>query len=344
MYAKALENLDFADDDVDVWGLHANAKISTFTIGAYGLLFRMNTYPFYVAQTGPFGLTGSVADTRLAALNPSIPGTFKSHMWWWGGYVDGKAGPVNLNYDFVYDYGSVDERQSFGPQYHNVKYEGWATRLKVDFPWEKFNFGAVGMYATGSDTRRTSNTGLPGSTTAAFPGAAAGWTSRRVSGYVVPPGSEQGPATGESVLMYGMEGGATGGYAIAENANYGALSRGGFGGTWFAKLYGSMKIAPWYKVTVQGLYIGDTTRHGNTFGNAIKYKVGGAPGILRKDTDIGWELNLINEIQIYNNLRFFIGYGYLIAGDAMDVNWNGLGINRGPSNPWSLRTRLQYTF
>ena len=27
IYAKALENLDFADDDVDVWGLHANASL-----------------------------------------------------------------------------------------------------------------------------------------------------------------------------------------------------------------------------------------------------------------------------------------------------------------------------
>ncbi len=34
IYAKALENLDFADDDVDVWGLHANAKFGTCTVGA----------------------------------------------------------------------------------------------------------------------------------------------------------------------------------------------------------------------------------------------------------------------------------------------------------------------
>ena len=52
--------------------------------------------------------------------------------------------------------------------------------------------------------------------------------------------------------------------------------------------------------------------------------------ILRDDTSIGWEFDLINEIQIYNNLRFFVGGGFLIAGNAMDVamgtpNVNGYG-------------------
>ena len=94
-------------------------------------------------------------------------------MYWLGAYLDGKAGPVNVNFDFVYDYGSVDERDTrdkgagFLTAFNNipnVKYEGWMTRGKIDFPWEKFNFGSVFMYATGADTRRTSPSGLPGTT------------------------------------------------------------------------------------------------------------------------------------------------------------------------------------
>ena len=50
--------------------------------------------------------------------------------------------------------------------------------------------------------------------------------SRKVSGYVVPPGSEQGPANQESVVVYNMEGGATGGSGIAENANYNSVEQG----------------------------------------------------------------------------------------------------------------------
>ena len=50
IYAKALEGKDFADDDVDVWGLHVNAKLGTFTVGGYGLYWRMNTYPLCVTS------------------------------------------------------------------------------------------------------------------------------------------------------------------------------------------------------------------------------------------------------------------------------------------------------
>jgi hypothetical protein len=328
IYAKALENLDFADDDVDVWGLNASAKLSTFTIGAYGLLYRMNTYPFWVLAPNATSLAAFGT-----AIIPQVPGTFKSHMWWFGAYADGKAGPLNLNFDFVYDYGSVDERRSVNIP--DVRYRGWATRLKVDFPWEKFNFGMVGMYASGPNARHVSTTGLPGSTTNV------GTFSKYNGGYVVPPASEQGPANGESLVVYNMEAGATGGYGISDNANYAALSKGGFGGTWFAKLYGSMKLAPWYKMTVQGLYIGDTTKMGNTFGNAVKYQ--GLP-LLRNDTNIGWEFDLINELQIYRNLRFFVGAGYLFAGNAMDINMSGTGLNRSAPNPWAIRTRLMYVF
>ena len=170
------------------------------------------------------------------------------------------------------------------------------------------------------------------------------------------------------MVVYSMEPGSTGGYGIAESANYAALSRGGFGGTWFAKLYASMKLMPWYKVTVNALYIGDTTKNGDTFGNSVKYiqaiptrftSLGIPAGttFLRDNTDIGWEFDLINEIWIYSNLRLFVGAGYLFAGDAMDVkmNHNALGNfgsftsgsvpgNRKADNPWAIRTRLMYTF
>ena len=53
--------------------------------------------------------------------------------------------------------------------------------------------------------------------------------------------------------------------------------------------------------------------------NSFAAGAGGTTTILRDDTSIGWEFDLINEIQIYNNLRFFVGGGFLIAGNAMDV-------------------------
>ena len=133
------------------------------------------------------------------------------------------------------------------------------------------------MYASGSDANETSVSGLPGTTVANGTGINGNFRgglnilSRKVTGYIVPPGSEQDTGNNESVVVYGTEAGASGGIGIAKNANYNQVSRGGFGGTWFAKLYGSAKLTPWYKVTLQGLYIGDTTAHGNTLGSAVKY-------------------------------------------------------------------------
>ena len=149
----------------------------------------------------------------------------------------------------------------------DVKYRGWAARAKVDFPWEKFNFGLTGYYATGADAEDTSSSGLPGTRTGYGPF----WSidapySSKVKSYVVPPGSEAGSNFGESVVFYSFWAtrGATG---IANDANYNAMSRGPIGGTWMAKAYASVKALPWYKVTLQGMYIGDTTKNGDTFGN-----------------------------------------------------------------------------
>jgi len=336
IYAKAVMNSDYQAADSDVWGLQASAKISTFTLGGYGLNYRMNSYPFNV----PAPVAGLPAN-----LTPYVPGSYQSKMWWVGAYADGRAGPVDLNFDFVYDFGKV-ERNRLDIQNHSfersVAYRGWAVRGKVDYPMEKFNFGGVGMFATGGNAHRSSTSGLPGSKTSI------GLLSTRYDGYVVPPGSEQGPGNQESIVMYSVEPGATGGYGIADRANYQNLSPGGFGGTWFAKLYASMKATPWWKITFQALYIGDTTKNANTFGTAWKFPNNLVDNhTLRDNHDIGYEFDLIHEFQIYNNLRFYAGFGYLFAGDALDVGEitkQGFPINRTPKDPWALRTRLMYTF
>jgi hypothetical protein len=347
IYAKPLEGLTWASDDADLYGLNVNAKLGKFTVGGYGLWYNMNTYPFWVA---------SAMAGLPAGQFPQINGTMKSNMYWLGAYVDGKAGPVNLNFDFVYDFGKVSQKNIIpgSIQAPDVTYKGLATRLKVDFPWEKFNFGVVGMYASGSDASETSVSGLPGTTVAngaTGVGPYGAKMSHLVTGFVVPVGSEQGVISSESMVVYGMEPGASGGLGIAENANYNLLSRGGFGGTWFTKLYGSAKLTPWYKVTLQGLYIGDTTAHGNTFGSAVKYNLTSIP-ILKDSSTIGWEIDLINEIWLYTNLRFMFGGGYLVKGGALDlsknVNPNQASLpvyaNCSPKNPWAIRTRLIYNF
>lgn len=309
---KQVENQDYSSDDTDVYGLGISTKIKTITVGGYGLYYNSNTYPIIPA-----------------APSPTVD--FTADMWWVGVYADGKLGPVNLNFDFVVDKGEVNDQRNISPRARDVKYRGWATRLKVDYPWEKFNFGVMGIYASGSDQKKTDSTGFPGTTTPY------GTTTTKVSGYVVPTASEQFGGAQISLIMDGFP--VWPGFQGYNVLNYNQMHRGSIGGTWVARLYGSYKPTPWYKVTLAGIYIGDTTKNGNTIGNART-----AAGRPRDDKTIGFEFDLINEINIYKNLKWDVGFGYLFAGDALEYYNLATGRNNEGKDPWAFVTRLTYTF
>ncbi len=79
MWAKMTEGLDWASDDGDLYGLHANAKLGTFTIGGYGLYYNMNTYPFEytTAVAWPGWPTNTSATVGLYQA-----GTQRANFWW----------------------------------------------------------------------------------------------------------------------------------------------------------------------------------------------------------------------------------------------------------------------
>ena len=95
------------------------------------------------------------------------------------------------------------------------------------------------------------------------------------------------------------------------------------------------------------MYIGDTTKNGDTFGTAREW----TPFFgyqFRNKKDIGWELDIINEIAIYKNLNLLIAGGYMWAGKAMD-QWRGTyfagwPINETIKNPWAITWNLTYNF
>ena len=258
-------------------------------------------------------------------------------MWWFGGYLDGKVGPVSLNLDFIYDHGFVAARNGTGdsqvPKSRSVRYDGWLLHGKADFAIEKANVGLVGYYATGSDAAQTGTTGLPGAAN-----LATGAPTRRVGSYVIPPGSESGAIYGESIVFYSswVNRGDSG---IATSLNYAAMCRGPVGGTWMAKLYGSYKLLPEHKLTVQGMYIRDTTKNGDTFGTAINDR--GRP----KDYKyIGTEADAIWEWMLYKNLKFTAAYGYMWAGPAMKLYTGTSRGNHMIQNPYQLTTNITYNF
>ena len=258
-------------------------------------------------------------------------------MWWFGGYADGRLGPVNINFDFVYDFGHFENKVD--PTVPKVDYNGWVTRLQVDYPWEAFNFGFVGAYGSGANAQKTSQFGVPGEKVDDPALAAAGVKATKVSSYVVPVEAEPTSATESEVLfMSYINAGITGTDYVQDNTRVG---KGAYGGLWFAKLYGAYKVTPDYKVTLQGLYIGDTTSHGDTFGTA---QTGPGASPLKNGSTIGWEVDLINEWQVYRNLVFRFGGGVLFPGDALRF-WDPIHLeNVKPNNPWIFTTRLVYTF
>jgi len=319
IYGKAWEGKDASADDVDIYGLHVNAKVGPVSIGGYGVNFNMN---------GGYPIPSSVP---AYGVRPS----YDANMWWLGLYADGKLGPVLLNLDAVLDTGEVNSRTN--PALKDVDYRGWAFRAKANVPMDKINFGGTFMYATGADLKKTNASGMPGSA------QISPYLSKKVGSYVIPPGSEQWAANQESMIVYGSNITASAlpvGMFLHPGAGYPTgMTRGGFGGTWFAKVFAGFKATPWYKVNLEALYIGDTTKNGNTLGDAVK-----ATGQPRDDKTIGWEINLINEINIYKNLKWDIGLGILFAGDALDQRIGSTFRNDSPKNPWIIATKLKYTF
>ena len=93
MWFKPFEGRDaVSQDDVDVLGGHLTAKIGTITAGGYALYYNMNAYPFNAITAGTiYGFTGS----------------FDAEMWWYGLYMDGRLGPVDVNLDGIMDRGKV---------------------------------------------------------------------------------------------------------------------------------------------------------------------------------------------------------------------------------------------
>jgi hypothetical protein len=321
-WGKMVEGKDAAADDSDYYGGIISAKVGDINVGGFLAYMNMNTYPleypFTVPSTSAYGTTGYPA--------------YSADFWWIGVNSDGKIGPVNYNFDFVLDTGKVESR--LDPTIKDAKYDGWVTQARVTYPWEKFTFGVLGMYSSGSDLEKTSRSGLPGTPVANGTG-----TTDKISGYVFPPGTDSWLLWFESLFLGGMPATLISGPYGINGSSAVSVNRGTIGGLWVGKLFASYQAAPWYKLTLHGLYIGDTTKNGNTLGNAVK-----ADGVTpRDDKTVGWELTLIQDIQIYKNLALTLGSGILFADDAFDQS-NGAGGNVSPKDPYCFVGKLQYFF
>jgi hypothetical protein len=319
MWAKAGENKDWASDDSDLYGIEANAKIQTMTVGGYFVLFNMGTYP-------------------LSDAEPTPAAGASSKVWWAGLYMDGKLGPVNANFDFIYDKGKNEDRRDITTRAGDIDFSGWGLMLNVGYPWEKFLFGFSSIYGSGADANKTSTTALPGDAVASGSGA----ISSKVGAYIVPAGTEG--SVGHSLVLCGN--GINRNNTGYEQAASSAHAAAGFGGLWINKVYAAFQVSPVFNTRIEAMYIRDNTKNGNTFGDALETDgaVKSATNQLRDDNDIGWEIDWLNKLQLYKNLSFQFGIGYLFAGDAMDLRNTTTNTNESPKNPYVVTTNLTYSF
>jgi hypothetical protein len=257
---------------------------------------------------GAHGSYWNINSYPLPTSVPAVgtPANGSADMYWLGAYADGKYAGFEFNFDFIYDGGKVKPKGA-----DDIKLSGWMAALGVDFPWEIWDFGGGLWYATGANTDDTN----------------------KQKAYLVPPGSEPGPDafTKYSSIFFGS-GLFRGEYGYAANSDHSNASGQSIGGTWGINLYAGLKLTPWYKVYLDGMYLGDTTKNGDTVGNSGK-----------DENAIGYEFTLSNIFKVYNNLDLYVIGGYLIAGDALDMV-DGTGKIQGNDNPWALATRLVYSF
>jgi hypothetical protein len=351
-WMKPRENNDWQADDTDVYAFRVTlADLLPVRPQVWFQWWDSNSWSAGVPFAWP-------AVGAMSGVNTGYNGgTDKANLWWAGVAVDGKAGPVGLKADFIYNGGDI-ERQY--PQVNPVlafytnpiddeDFGGWLFYADANYglPIEMpITVGATFMYATGDDIWEAQ-------------------TEREHDGFWITPSSEAGWIGTHGVVFYpsavndGV--GAVAIFAANTPSPYGP------GGTWFGKLYGSFKPLPWMKLTAYGMYIGDTADSGDMYGTEATTTfidpLLGTPRILREDnSDIGIEFGLITDFQIYKNLKYSIAGGYLFAGDALNqytgVDFvpatgayvlggtvpGALAINDEPNNPWAIVSQLIFNF
>jgi hypothetical protein len=330
IYAKALEGKDWAADDDNVYALETNVRAGTFTIGGYYALFNWNSYPA-AAGEGSACADAKACDPTSKASPAVQASAYTSNASWVGLYMDGKAGPVLLNFDIAYDWGNIKDRSDVkAVKADKVKLSGWGAILNVGFPWEKFLFGFQGLYGSGADQQETAGKSLPG---AATPW---GTVSTKNSAFLVPGGTEASNTHALVVDGGGINRGNTG---FEPAADY--HSRSGFGGLWIAKLYGAFQVSPIFNTRLELMYIGDTTKNGDTIGNAKD-----TSGNPEDNNQVGIEVDWLNSLSLYKNLTWQFGVGYLFGGDALNYAVIGAanGTNKKPKDPFVITTNLTYSF
>jgi hypothetical protein len=313
-WAKKWEGYDWDTDDVDAFFADIAMPIGPVRVGGFVWYENFGEYPS-TAGPPPTTFPGDDSGARNEA-----------DLYWFGFYADGKIGPVGFQFDWIYGGGEIDGNPLATNVIPDQDVESWVIRGVVDVsPMPRLLVGVGGLYATGEDFSTTDAEEFCSVNTRE--GA----------------GRQQGlPALQDFILLTdGVMGivpfrGPGVGYVGGPNA---------IGGFWYVRGFAQYMATDWLRLVANFGWIGDTRDDWNRIpgmGGAREAPFG--PNNLRDDDDVGFELDFGFNIALYKNLQWGVGFGYLFAGDALDM-WDTASLtNEAPNDPWALTSAILYTF
>jgi hypothetical protein len=304
-WAKKWEGYDWDCDDVDAFFGDIALPIGPVRVGTYIWYENFGEMPI---------LSGWGRDSGARD---------EAQIYWVGVYADGKIGPVGLQFDWVYNGGSIDYDASGwgGAPPRNQDIEAWAIRGVIDIsPIPRLTVGVGALYATGEDNSTND------------------WEQfRSVNGWEG-QGRQQGlPALQDFLLL------TDGVMGIVPFRGPGVGWIGGpnyIGGFWYVRGFAQYMATDWLRLVANFGWIGDTTDDGNRIGTAVDFST----GQFRDDDDVGFEMDFGFNIALYKNLQWGVGFGYLFPGDALDQLDLATLTNDDPADPWALTSAILYTF
>lgn len=316
-WAKKWEGYDWDCDDVDVFMVDMAMPIGPVRVGTF----------LWYENHGAY--LGRVDTSQATTPYPDSGQRDTANVYWIGAYADGKIGPVGLQFDFVYTGGEIEFDPDWSailavPHPADADIRAWVVRGVLDVsPMDRLKVGIGGLYATGMDLNPT-ETDIE--------------EYRSVNGYEF-QGRQQGcPALQDFLILTDGVMGAVPcrgpGVGFIGGPNY-------IGGVWYVRAFADFMATDWLRLVANFGWIGDTYDEGNKWGTAADPS---SPSGLRDDDDIGFEMDFAFNIQLYKNLQWGVGFGYLFAGDALDQLNTTTGLNEDPNDPWALVSAILYTF
>jgi hypothetical protein len=224
------------------------------------------------------GIFFAFQNQRWALVTSNDPDAAKKY--WLGINVDGGIGPVKMQVDFIYNFGTLENRTIADQNYNSFLING-----VFSFVWQKLEVGVAGLYVKGENdaTNTIESFQLPGSGTYGSESMAVNADFVVFNnGWMMPgPGwpANVGLIDGPSTFWFGY---------------------------WDIRGFVYFQALDWLKIGAQVGYIGDTVSGGDAIGTDAD-----------DDGNIGWEMDFGVNVQIYKNLALHSAFGYLFAGKAL---------------------------